>query len=102
MGRCIKVRSTNIQMNEFLTRCGGWNAGPVRYTDNPLPEFQKRMLREKTPVKVSIQNGFVQSFWDTVADDEFGEFETVTETETFNEEPVVTETELPWEDDSDF
>ena len=89
------------KMNEMITNCGGWNAGAVRYTDNPLPEFQKRMLRERTPVKVSIQNGFVQSFWDTVEEDEFDEFpETVTE--VYYEEPVVTETELPWNDEEDF
>ena len=88
------------KMNEFLTNCGGWNAGPVKVVDNPLPEFQKRMLRERVPVKVSIQNGFVQSFWDTVEEDEFVEFESVTE--VYSEEPVVTETELPWNDEEEF
>ena len=91
------------RLNEFLTNCGGWDQGPMKYVDNPLPAFQKRMLAARKEVKVSIQNGFVQSFWDTVVEDEFpDEFPNSDVTEVYSEEPEVTETELPWEDDSDF
>jgi len=90
------------RMNEFLTACGGWDAGPMPYTDNPLPEFQKRMLAARKKVKVNLQNGFVQSFYAVVEDEFPDEWPEQDTSEVYAGEPEVTKTELPWEEDSDF
>jgi len=89
------------RLNEFLTHFGGWDRGAMKYTDNPLPEFQKRMLAVRKKCKVGIQNGFIANFWDTVETDEFPEEFVEDTTEVYSEEPVVTETDSLWEDDEE-
>lgn len=91
------------KLNEFITNCGGWDQGaiPDKYLSNPLPLLQKRMLAARKKIKVTIQNGFVQSFWDTVTEDEFSEVPWIETDEQPFGEPEVTEVAM-FEEDSDF
>ena len=52
-------RSRTIQLDEFLTYSGGWDKGAMKFLDNLLPEFQKRIMKASKTFGVIVKNGFV-------------------------------------------
>jgi hypothetical protein len=67
-------------LQEFLNASGAWELGPIEYSDNILPELQKRILHADKKFEVTVKDGWI-----------------VPGTLLSLDEPD--ETDLPWEDD---
>jgi hypothetical protein len=50
------------RLMSFCDYFGVWDYGEMKYSDNILPEIQKRCLTAKKSVKVMMKNGWVDSF----------------------------------------
>jgi hypothetical protein len=52
-------RSNTVKTDQFLTYSGGWDVGALKFDDNLLPAFQKRILKADKTFGVIVKNGFV-------------------------------------------
>jgi hypothetical protein len=72
--------SRTKQLFEFLKITGAWNRGPMKWKDNVLPAFEKRILREAAEFNVLMKDGWIDTLYST-------------------EEPE--EEDLDWDDESE-
>ncbi|MHA1941928.1 MAG: hypothetical protein ACW97P_09395 [Candidatus Hodarchaeales archaeon] len=55
--------SRTKQLFDFLKITGAWNRGPMKYKDNVLPAFEKRILREAKEFDVIVKDGWVDTLF---------------------------------------
>lgn len=60
------------KLQEYLEASGAWEKGPMPFSDNILPNLEKRILREDRHFKVIFQKGYITSLY---ADDALPESE---------------------------
>jgi len=90
-------------LERFLDVTGAWEQGAMKYVDNVLPNFEKRILRQQREFRIEMVNGYV----DALFPNDLGEEETNKPTsEPELEEPLTDEDEfdpeaIPWEDAKD-
>jgi hypothetical protein len=55
--------SRTQQLAEFLDITGAWNRGPMKWKDNVLPAFEKRILHEDVEFNIIVKDGFIDTLF---------------------------------------
>jgi hypothetical protein len=94
--------SRTQQLAEFLDITGAWNRGPMKWMDNVLPAFEKRILHEAVEFNMIVKNGRIDTLFQMnepeVEDDM--DWDDEPEEEPVKESaPAEESDELDWEED---
>ena len=100
--------SRTKQLFHFLEITGAWNRGLMKYRDNVLPAFEKRILREDAEFNVIMKDGWVDTLYttdepDVEDDNDWDDSEDGTEESAPKPEVVDNddEDEIDWESDNE-
>jgi len=92
------------RLHEFLSLVGAWDNGAIKFSDNILPELQRRILKAAKTFKFVIKDGWIDTLYaDQVSEvsevapwDDEEDWDNLDPTET-SPKPVETEsTEFDW------
>jgi len=93
--------SRTKQLSDFLDYTGAWNRGPMKWMDNVLPAFEKRILREAKEFNIIIKGGWIDTLFVTeepdVEDADWEEDTTEDESLVESAPPADDEDEISWE-----
>jgi len=85
-------------LEEFCDLTGVWKFGPMRYSDNVLPEVEKRVLKAGQEFMFIMKDGWVDTLYE--ADEPLDESDWDEEDDTAAEEPDSQEDEdLEWDEE---
>jgi hypothetical protein len=95
--------SRTKELAEFLDLAGAWNRGEMEWSDNVLPEFEKRILRADQPFHFLMKDGWIDTLYEADEPEEADDWEDPEEVAEDTPEPkkeVATdeEEEIDWED----
>jgi hypothetical protein len=95
--------SRTQQLAEFLDITGAWNQGPMKWMDNVLPAFEKRILHEAVEFNMIVKNGRIDTLFQMnepeVEDDMDWDDEPEEEEPVKESAPAEESDELDWEED---
>lgn len=93
-------------LERFLDVTGAWDRGEMKYADNVLPAFEKRILRAAKEFDIQMQDGWVDALYsladveeETLPKEEDEGNASKTESDDENAEEFIDPNELPWEEE---
>ena len=91
--------SRTKELEEFLDLVGAWNRGPMEWSDNILPDLEKRILRADQPFMFLMKEGWIDTLYAADEPEESEDWEEESD-EVKEPEPVPDddkEEEIDWE-----
>jgi len=90
--------SRTQQLAEFLDITGAWNRGPMKWMDNVLPAFEKRILREGKEFNMIVKDGRIDTLFQmNEPEEEDLDWDEELEEEKPAPEPQDDDDEMEWE-----
>jgi hypothetical protein len=90
-------------LERFLDVSGAWDKGEMKYVDNVLPNFEKRILRAAKEFDIQMVDGWVDALYPLADNEELEGEETTTEESEPSELPdeeLIDPNEMQWEGES--
>ncbi|MHA2094598.1 MAG: hypothetical protein ACW98F_08215 [Candidatus Hodarchaeales archaeon] len=87
-------------LEEFLDITGAWESGPMKWMDNVLPSFEKRILRAEKEFMFIMKDGWIDTLYEideTTPDDD--SWDEVDEPADALVEESIDDEELPWDEE---